>query len=703
LSNVVDARTAPPAAQAASAAELLAALDSLPAMVSVWTADRRNVFANAALASWYGQDRSELVGSHVRDLLGEESYQLNEPIVVAALNGQFQSYERSVIDASGTMRHVHGFCVPFRTDGVVDGWVNVTVDVSARVDAQLALRAQYEQAALLGRRRVSALAHHADAMAMLTALSAQLRELLDGPELDPADLDEASHSVADVVAELRAAIGELREFVTEAELLAGVRAVLAQSTPALGFEPRLRVRGQFWRVPGELLVEVLAVLAQALDNTVRHASASRVDVDLISDAGEILVRISDDGVGVSGPVAVSGLALLRGSAQRLGGAFACYAQQPHGTVLEWRAPTSANAASDPSFQPLPMPRSPARAEPAPASAPEANPLLYSREFLVTVLDAVPSTVILFDIDYNVVFANSAGRNWLDLTSQRLADRPNARDIAGSAMWAANRPFADAALRGCPQSFERIASDRHGQLRHFQVSYRPRTVGGRIVGFGSFVSAITATLPAQESLRVQLERTRAQEDSQRQAVLVQDGVIQHLYSAQLGLAVSQTKDARARRAALTSCLDEVADGLARLERVEAVLHTDPVTPDLLTLLHRMVRLARNRHATQPELVLSGRIRAVPPAVATQLGEVLHAIFSALHTSVKPSVAMSVDHDQLVLGVEVDGVEGPELSGAIEAATELFAQLGGRLVSHERTAAGEQCVVWSIPLSLSPTRP
>ena len=50
----------------------LAVLDGLPGMVAFWTNELVNVFANKAYAAWFGRSPEEMVGMHMRNVLGED-------------------------------------------------------------------------------------------------------------------------------------------------------------------------------------------------------------------------------------------------------------------------------------------------------------------------------------------------------------------------------------------------------------------------------------------------------------------------------------------------------------------------------------------------------------------------------------------------------------------------------------------------------
>jgi signal transduction histidine kinase len=87
--------------------------------------------------------------------------------------------------------------------------------------------------------------------------------------------------------------------------------------------------------------QLLAVLREALSNVIRHAGAGAIEVTVAAQAGELVLTVADDGVGqVQGTTPVTGFGLrnMRSRAVSLGGTCSVRANEPRGTVVEWRVP-----------------------------------------------------------------------------------------------------------------------------------------------------------------------------------------------------------------------------------------------------------------------------------------------------------------------------------------------------------------------------
>jgi signal transduction histidine kinase len=114
----------------------------------------------------------------------------------------------------------------------------------------------------------------------------------------------------------------------------------------LGFAPSLRLgHGLDGPVGPEAAEYLLTALREALSNTARHARATRVEVSVeVDTAGQLILRVTDNGTGIPAGVHRSG---LRNLAQRAGGLNGVLELGPangpggRGTALVWRVPRDA--------------------------------------------------------------------------------------------------------------------------------------------------------------------------------------------------------------------------------------------------------------------------------------------------------------------------------------------------------------------------
>jgi diguanylate cyclase (GGDEF)-like protein/PAS domain S-box-containing protein len=114
----------------ALAPHLQAVLDNLPAMVGYWDTTLHNTLANQAYLDWFGLTPAQMNGMHIRDVIGEKLFTVNEPYMRLALQGEPQTFLREITDAHGQVRHTKASYLPDLLDGVVRGFVALVVDVT---------------------------------------------------------------------------------------------------------------------------------------------------------------------------------------------------------------------------------------------------------------------------------------------------------------------------------------------------------------------------------------------------------------------------------------------------------------------------------------------------------------------------------------------------------------------------------------------
>jgi diguanylate cyclase (GGDEF)-like protein/PAS domain S-box-containing protein len=122
--------------------------DNTPALIGYVDSNLRYHYANATYFDWFGKKPEEILGRHLRDILGEAAYAVREPHVRAALAGTEANFELPPED-SGFDRHVHTRYVPDRrSDGVVAGFYILASDVTALKISEAQLRASEKQLSL---------------------------------------------------------------------------------------------------------------------------------------------------------------------------------------------------------------------------------------------------------------------------------------------------------------------------------------------------------------------------------------------------------------------------------------------------------------------------------------------------------------------------------------------------------------------------
>ena len=111
-------------------------------LIAYWGSDLRCRFANRAYSDWFGVPSGDIVGMHLKDLLGEELFRINEERISGALQGREQHFENELQRSAESISHVLVKYVPHIDEkaNVAGFYVNV-IDVSALKRTNVELKA----------------------------------------------------------------------------------------------------------------------------------------------------------------------------------------------------------------------------------------------------------------------------------------------------------------------------------------------------------------------------------------------------------------------------------------------------------------------------------------------------------------------------------------------------------------------------------
>jgi signal transduction histidine kinase len=160
--------------------------------------------------------------------------------------------------------------------------------------------------------------------------------------------DTARSRLAAVADDLDGTIRELRQAIyqLQAPMLADdFRRDVQQVVDRAAAGSEVKVRTRYVGPAGTLIADairpqILAVLAEALSNALRHAGAATIDVTVAIEDGTVSVVVDDDGRGIAPAVTRrSGLANLEARAKALGGELTIAdGSRGVGTRVVWAVP-----------------------------------------------------------------------------------------------------------------------------------------------------------------------------------------------------------------------------------------------------------------------------------------------------------------------------------------------------------------------------
>ncbi|HEY7143385.1 MAG TPA: histidine kinase [Streptosporangiaceae bacterium] len=210
----------------------------------------------------------------------------------------------------------------------------------ARLQARLAdvqaSRARLVQAEDQARRKLERDLHDGAQQRLLSiglALQLARKEVSDGSSAAEL-LDESESELVAAIEELRNLAHGIHPTVLTEQGLAAAVAALARRL-AIPVELGGIMAG---RLPAAVESTAYFLICEALQNTVKHARASRAAVSVGQDAGLVLVEVSDDGAGGADPRAGSGLRGLADRVEAVGGRLTVTSAAGRGTTVRAELP-----------------------------------------------------------------------------------------------------------------------------------------------------------------------------------------------------------------------------------------------------------------------------------------------------------------------------------------------------------------------------
>jgi signal transduction histidine kinase len=212
----------------------------------------------------------------------------------------------------------------------------LAADLRAKVEEVSASRARIVESGDAARRRLERDLHDG-AQQRLVSLALTLRMLGGRIDGDP----EAGRQLDAARRELDQALEELRELARGLHPSVLSERGLAAALDGLAHRAPLPV--ELEAMPGERLPDRVEsasyfVVAEALTNVAKYAQASKASVQVSRANGEVVVEVSDDGVGGADPAGGSGLRGLLDRVSALGGTFEVDSRPGEGTTVRAAIP-----------------------------------------------------------------------------------------------------------------------------------------------------------------------------------------------------------------------------------------------------------------------------------------------------------------------------------------------------------------------------
>ncbi len=306
------------------------------------------VFANAMACRLFGYEGTSLVGEAVEVLLPEEFRAGHVAHRTAYTSRPRTRPMGSGLDLRGRRQTGEEFPVEISLSPVVTKEhvfvVAIVRDVTDRRRAAEELMAAHEELALVDDRERIARDLHDTVIQRLFAVGLSLQgALIHANDAAIANrIELAIDEIDGTIRDIRTAIFSLH---ARRSPTAGPRddvlATAREAARALGFEPQVHFDGPVDTAMSPSVHEnLLPTLREALSNMTKHAHAQHAWIDLVTDGSSMILRVSDDGIGIPDDVVSGGRGLgnMRERADALGGTCDVSARAGGGTVVEWKVP-----------------------------------------------------------------------------------------------------------------------------------------------------------------------------------------------------------------------------------------------------------------------------------------------------------------------------------------------------------------------------
>lgn len=189
------------------------------------------------------------------------------------------------------------------------------------------------------------------------ALILRLQVIADRVESEPEHahrLIEQALVYADAMLEEgRDRVRDLRTMDTAPCELSKIFLRATQEAPLSAPDVRVTIEGMPRELHSFSRREIEEIGIEAIRNSLRHARASRIEVEVIFERRRLSLRVSDDGVGIDPAIALAGrerhfgLRGMRERAQRIGGAISIASRANRGTEIELVVPAATAYATIP--------------------------------------------------------------------------------------------------------------------------------------------------------------------------------------------------------------------------------------------------------------------------------------------------------------------------------------------------------------------
>jgi PAS domain S-box-containing protein len=314
--------------------ELRLIADALPALIGYVDANWCYQFINRTYEVWFNRSRDEILGSSIRQLLGEAVYHRYELYINRVFAGQTVLLEAEIPFPIGK-RYISAILIPdFDANAQVRGFYSLVTDISDRKRAE-------EASILEERNRMAREIHDTLAQAftgILLHAGAAAEQITKKPALTQTHLETLEELARTGLAEARRSVAALRpKLLEEGNLSNALKQITAQMRSSTNTNITCTIIGAACSLAPDVENHLLRIGQEALTNAIKHAHATETHIELVCEESQCVLRVKDNGQGfdVKQILPGKGFGLLGMSerVEQIGGELFIHSQPGQGTEI----------------------------------------------------------------------------------------------------------------------------------------------------------------------------------------------------------------------------------------------------------------------------------------------------------------------------------------------------------------------------------
>ena len=294
--------------------QLQVVVDATPAMIARYDASLRLVWANRHYAARFGKRPEDLVGMHLRDIIGEQAFASVEPATARVLGGEEVDLELEVPYPGLGRRSMHFVVSPtFDGAGAVDGCVAVFADNTrhrqlerererALAELQEVDRRKDEFLAMLSHELRNPMAPILSAVEILRHVPPDAKTSVDARAVIERQVLHMKRLLDDLLDVSRVSQGKISLHREVIDLGSALLQAVEVSRPLLA-EKRQRLSLTSGGGPALVHADsarLVQVFGNLLNNAAKYSEpGGAIDVDLSVEQDDAVVKVRDHGVGMT--------------------------------------------------------------------------------------------------------------------------------------------------------------------------------------------------------------------------------------------------------------------------------------------------------------------------------------------------------------------------------------------------------------------